>query len=496
MQRLFIVVFLFLVFHLNLSTLFAQNNTDLEKGLIGFYSFDDKATDGSGNENHGEIDGVSREKDVSGERNGSYRWNDDGDNIKLPIDINIGALPTVSMCAWVYPQSSSGQIIVISNDDRGGDRKIFAAKSGKKWIWACSDGKGGFIGKTPMEARKWVFLVATYNENTKSASIYVDGVKTTGKTTMDMGAAFTLIGANPYGNDDFEALIDEVRIYDRILSKSEIDALRNLKPIVENNEKKEKTYYYLVKQDNLLVRSQPTAEAKSIGKVNIIDTLRFKEEVPSIGGKWNEWLKIEIDGKTGYVQLKYLHRTSVEEESKSELEKTMDKYVNWGKWQFWVAMIVMLVIGFVGSFQFAGIDRLLGRITRNDTYDGNIAFFPLAAALTGVLMAILMVIWQDGIEYYLSNFSLWPSGYGFSAWAVWVLLVANAIVFVIMFIESLTCGNIIHGLLRIVLQSIFAVITFISAMVITIAIILIVIIVVVAGLLLSAVFYRKVYVVR
>ena len=109
-------------------------------------------------------------------------------------------------------------------------------------------------------------------------------------------------------------------------------------------------------------------------------------------------------------------------------------------------------------------------------------------------MAILMVIWQDGIGYYLGdNFTLWPSGYGFSAWAVWVILLINAIVFVIMFIESLTCGNIIHGLLRIILQSILAVFTFISVFVITIAIIIIVIIVVVASILLSAIFYRRVY---
>jgi hypothetical protein len=495
LQKVLFFVVLFLAFNLNLKTLYAQKNIDLQKGLIGFYSFDNKVTDESGNNNHGEVDGANREKDVNGDRNGSYRWNDDSDNIKLPIDINIGALSKVSLCAWVYPQSCYNEIIVISNDDGGGDRKIYTAKSGKKWVWACSDGKGGFIGKTPKKARKWVFLVATYNESTRTASIYVDGVKTSGKTTMDMGAATTLIGANPRGNDDFEALIDEVRIYNRILSKAEIDSLRNLKPLIDNFEEKEKekTYFYLVKQDNLIVRSEPSTKAQSIGKLNKIDTLRFKEEVPSKGGKWNEWLKIKIDGNTGYVQLKYLNHTSIEEEAISDFEKTIQKYVDWSKWQFWVIMLVLLILGLVGSFKFGYIDQLLNRITKND-YEGKVAYFPLITALSGVFMAILMVIWQDGIGYYLSdNFTLWPSGYGFSAWAVWVILLINAIFFVIMFIESLTCGNIIHGLLRIILQSILAVFTFISVFVITIAVIIIVIIVVVASILLSAIFYRRVY---
>ena len=52
----------------------SPKNTDLKKGLIRYYSFNDKATDESGNNNHGELDGVSREKDVNGEQKDSYRW--------------------------------------------------------------------------------------------------------------------------------------------------------------------------------------------------------------------------------------------------------------------------------------------------------------------------------------------------------------------------------------------------------------------------------------
>ncbi len=120
------------------------------------------------------------EKDVSGEKYGSYKWDDEDDFIKLPIDISAQTMPKVSICAWVYP-IRYGEITVVSNDDRGGDRKIFSRKWDRKYIWGVSDGKGGFIGKTKLEFRKWVFLVATYNETNKTASIYVDGKKTSGK---------------------------------------------------------------------------------------------------------------------------------------------------------------------------------------------------------------------------------------------------------------------------------------------------------------------------
>ncbi len=478
------------------ATIYSQKNVDLQKGLIGYYSFsDNNAADESGNGNDGETHGVNREKDVSGEKNGSYRWNDDDDHIKLPIDVGATALPRVTLCAWVYPMSYRPEIIVISNDDRGGDRKIYTSKKNKKRVWAISNGKNGFIGKIPVKTRQWVLLVATYDEKSKRASIYVDGVQTSGRTQMDMAADFTLIGANPYGNDDFETLIDEVRIYNRILSKSEINALRKLKPKIDNFKKKEENSFYLPKQNNLIVRSQPSAQSGAIGKLSKPDTLRSKIQVPSKGGKWNEWLKIVHKGKVGYVQLKYLHKTTLKKENISSFEKITGKYMNWGNWQFWAIMVLLLLIGIGGSLKFESIDNLLNSITGND-YEGNIAFFPILTGFTGFVFALLMLIWQDGVQYYLfENFSIWPGGYGFAAWVVWITLIINLIVFIILFIESVACGNIIHGLLRLVIQFVLSVFTFFSTFVITIAVIIIAIIVIIALIFLGSMF-RRVVVVR
>ncbi|MBN2237726.1 MAG: SH3 domain-containing protein, partial [Bacteroidales bacterium] len=332
-------------------SLYAQKPIDLQSGFVAYYSFDNSVRDSSGNNLHGETIHVNLDRDVSGEKKGSYRWNSKKDQIKLPIDMNVGAMLQVSLCAWVQPQKYAGQMIVISNDDRGGDRKLFTAIKDNKLVWACSNGKEGFIGNTPVENKKWVFLVATYDEKTKTAAIYVDGIKTSGSTQMDMGASYTLVGANPRGNEKFEGLIDEVRIYSRILSKSEIDSLRNLKPIVNQIETTQKSYFYFAKQDNLIVHAKPNIESKSIGTLNAVDTLRFTETVPTTGGKYAEWLKINLAGKTGYVQLSYLKHTSTEDETKTELQKTLDKYVDWSKWQFWVGMLVFLIIGYWASLK-------------------------------------------------------------------------------------------------------------------------------------------------
>jgi len=490
-MRNIIFVYSIILFFIS-SNIFPQKSADLQKGLVGYYSFsDNEATDESGNENNGIVDGVNHEKDVSGERNGSYKWNDEDDNIKLPINISASEMPKVTLCAWVYP-IRYGEIVVISNDDRYGDRKIFSQKGDRSYFWCISDGKGGSIGKTKLEFRKWTFIAATYDETNKTASIYVNGKKTTGKTRMDMSANYTLIGANPRGNDDFEALIDEVRIYDRILSQNEIEEIQNLKPKVDNFEKQKKHRIYIPEQDNLIVRSEPSVEASIIGKLSTQDTLRSEVQVPSKGGKYNEWLKIDLDGKVGYVQLSYLNATSIEEVNLSEFEKMAKEYMDWSSWKFWVMMIVFLIIGFGGSLKFESIDGLLERLTKSG-YDGNVAFFPIVTAFSGFLFAFIILFWQDEIEYYLGdNFSFWPAGYGFGAWLVWIVLAINLIAFLLLLYESVTCGSIFHGIIRLVIQTIFAIFTLYAVFSITIAFIIIAIILVVVSILLSGMAVRYV----
>ncbi|MDZ7777365.1 MAG: LamG domain-containing protein [Bacteroidales bacterium] len=196
---------------------------------MAWYPFEKGTEDASGNGHDGDNYKANRERDVNGTKNGSYRFSNDKDHITIPVDINIGAMPQMAMCAWVYPFNKWDKITVIPNDDRGGDRKIFTVKEGKKYIWAISDGNGGHIGEVPVERKEWVFLAANYDEKSGYASIYVNGHKTLGRTSMDMGSAMTMIGSNAHDNEDFEAIIDEVRIYDRLLEPEEIDSLMALK---------------------------------------------------------------------------------------------------------------------------------------------------------------------------------------------------------------------------------------------------------------------------
>lgn len=489
MKKIDLQFFLVIILSLSFCVCTHAQDIDLDKGLIGYYKFNGDAEDASGNNNHGIKSGVNHERDVTGESGGSFRWNDDNDQIKIPIDMNPVSLPRVTLCAWVKITGYSSDLVVISNDDGGGDRKICTSTNNRKRVWAISDGKGGYIGETVIERKKWIFLVATYDNNSQRAAIYVNGRKTSGHAKVDMGTDYILIGANPRGNDDFKMLIDEVRIYDRILKKSEIDSLQKLITPEPPEEEVEEDYYYLAEM-KMAAKSSPSKNAADIGVIEKGDTLKFKEQVPAAGGKYNEYLKIEIDGKTAYVPLKYLEKETISEGEMTKIERYLGDHMQWDKWFFWVALVVMAIVGFVGTFKFAFIDGVLARMTGNadKDFEGGASIFPIATAIAGFIMAFIIIIWQSSVEYYFTNFSIWPVGYGFSTWLVWLILLALTVVFVYVLYESFTCGNILHGFLRIIALLILGFLTFVPVFIITVAVIIIVIVVVVGLFLISVAF--------
>lgn len=176
----------------------------------------------------------------------------------------------------------------------------------------------------------------------------------------------------------------------------------------------------------------------------------------------------------------------------SEVERYLSENLNWDKCFFWVIIVVLMLLSFWATVKFEIIDAMLGNMTGNDYQNG--AFLPFVTAFAGFLFAILIVIWQDSIEYYFTNFSFWPTGYGFVTWLIWAILIILALFILFFAWESFSCGNIIQGLLRFIIQLILSLITFASVFVITIALIVIAIILIFGSVLLGAMFRRVIVV--
>ena len=209
---------------MNASSAKMDNGSSLESGLVGYWTFDGpdisgaNALDKSGSGNTGTIVGATK---TIGKLGQALKFNGTSDFVLLgdPPILNFGT-GNFSASVWVYPTETDNftSIIDFTNNGVGG--------------WAIQDlgGLNWIDFMLPLNARArsqtftrniWHHVVAIRNGST--ISIYVDGVK--GSDNTDGSDVDT--NPNPalgfsFGGRDWSGKLDDVRIYNRALSASEI----------------------------------------------------------------------------------------------------------------------------------------------------------------------------------------------------------------------------------------------------------------------------------
>ena len=225
------------------STASGLTNTDLSNasstnGLVGYWPFDGRymlwssattsfAIDASGNDNNGALVGMNRTNAMvagkSGQAlsfNGSTQYVN-GDNTTL---IGTGA---TSVCAWIKQSSFVGTMnAIVANTQFS-----FYTRSTNKTL-ALTSNNGTTVVLSATQAivnGVWQFVCGTRNASGQ-ASIYINGAlslaanRTSGTPTVS--TSVTCIGAKGNGISNFFAgSIDDVRIYNRVLSAGEITQL-------------------------------------------------------------------------------------------------------------------------------------------------------------------------------------------------------------------------------------------------------------------------------
>lgn len=138
----------------------------------------------------------------------------------------------ITLAAWIKTTSAAVPQVVLSKDNTGtsrsynlqttsGQPKFFLSTSGST---ACGTATGG----TPKNDGLWHYIMGVRSGT--AMTIYVDGVSAgTGTCTGNLFVSNinVLIGATSGGGNAFTGQIDDVRIYNRALSASEIQAAYN-----------------------------------------------------------------------------------------------------------------------------------------------------------------------------------------------------------------------------------------------------------------------------
>ena len=201
------------------------------EGLVASYAFDENggtiAADDSGNNHTGTIAGATWTVGRFGaglEFNGATAW------VTVPHAAPLALTTAMTLEAWVYPRALSGWNTVIMKERSSGLAYALYANdnSPKPAAYVRLDGasgSNGTSGPAPLALNTWTHLAATYDGAT--LTLVVNGTYTYRYPTSGLMASSSgplRIGGNALWGEYFTGVIDEVRVYNRALSMTEIQA--------------------------------------------------------------------------------------------------------------------------------------------------------------------------------------------------------------------------------------------------------------------------------
>jgi len=213
--------------------------------LIALYSFDDAENPGADSSGQG--------NDISGTGGAAPTWGSDigfndtgaydfaGGTLTAPVDINAGAIPDMTWGAWVRTNNTSpGQRKIMGHDNGAWDRTIGLDSRNGQFRYTSFTGFGRpVVGDLPgpESTEDWTFIAASYDSAAGTVSVYVDVdasstddelVAVTEEARWNNGqGTFAIGGLRPDNTTElWDGAIDNVFVYNQVLSPEEIAALR------------------------------------------------------------------------------------------------------------------------------------------------------------------------------------------------------------------------------------------------------------------------------
>jgi len=230
---------------------------NLNSGLVGSWSFDGKdmanltAYDRSGSNNNGTLtNGPARVIGKIGQAlnfDGVNDYVDAGTNASLDDAFaSSGGGGTIS--AWIYPRTigefgGAAYGIIVAKGVPGAWFWSMNSSNNLRFLETCTDLGGGAVNRwqTPTNSitlNAWQHVALVYSNSSVSnqPSIYINGVKVSATQDLfaddnpcESDAPFNLtIGNDANGIYTFDGPVDEVRVYNRVLSADEIKRLYNM----------------------------------------------------------------------------------------------------------------------------------------------------------------------------------------------------------------------------------------------------------------------------
>jgi hypothetical protein len=203
-------------------------------GLVGLWSFDegtgDKAYDSSGYGNDGTITGATYVGSVNAVFD--YALSFDGGDDYVNCEENVDITTAITIEAWINPSAFTDYDAIVTNFEwrEVAERQgwSFRVMENQKLVWrAVLSGNNTYsiMSNSTMEVDNWYHVVLTHDAS--NTRLYINGsldkVEAPGGDIVNLGKALK-IGWDDYAAERvFNGVIDEVRIWNTVLSPSTIE---------------------------------------------------------------------------------------------------------------------------------------------------------------------------------------------------------------------------------------------------------------------------------
>jgi len=234
---------------------FSYSQINLNNGLVANYQFSGNANDSSIYLNNGIVNGAVLVNDRNGNPNSAYYFDGIDDFITVNANSNLSASNyELSISLWVkltaYSSSQNKEAYILekkSNNtssnwgikyfDKDANPAIEQLRFGGPLFTPWGSGGGtntiiGFWSSTIPQLNTWYHIVVNHNLN-NNQEIFINGVSESivgngGNTTSFwQNTANLIIGKATDNSSFFNGTIDDIRIYNRILTNNEITYLFN-----------------------------------------------------------------------------------------------------------------------------------------------------------------------------------------------------------------------------------------------------------------------------
>jgi len=206
------------------------------EGLVAYYPFNGNSNDESRNSNNGLIHGATFTYDRKGEPNSAILFDGVNDYIECGSSSKLKVFNnSITISAWIKINGRGlnwGRIVLGGQVNTS--YTLTQSKEGDRILWRITSGNRRFdVFSSSLDKAKWYHITAVYNGNKLIVYIngeldkfaYANGNINTNSKTIVIGGETGVHGGNPSKPSSFNGSIDDIRIYNKVLSSKEIKLL-------------------------------------------------------------------------------------------------------------------------------------------------------------------------------------------------------------------------------------------------------------------------------